>query len=212
MTEFIVRVGGLHTIDRDVPEFRPTHMIGILDPAMPAPPAHDHAADERESLVLRFRDSEVGDSDGGPDPSHVESALAVIDRALVMSYRAPARLLIHCHAGASRSTATAYLTLVRQRGIGHIDEAFAELLRITNKPWPNRRIVAMADELLGVRGRMLAPLDRYRAVNPNRLEAYIRLHHIRAARDARYGEKLGVGNWRKWERPSQQRRQSDNPA
>jgi predicted protein tyrosine phosphatase len=211
MTGFVIRVGGLHTIDRDVPEFRPTHLIGILDPAMPAPSAHDHQAHERENLVLRFRDSEAV-SDGGPDLAHVESALALIDRALVISYRSPARVLIHCHAGASRSPATAYLALVRRLGLSEIEQAFAELLRITNKPWPNRRIVAMADELLGARGRMLAPLDRYRADNPNRLEAYIRLHHIRAARDARYGEQLGVGNWRKWQRPSEQRTGSDKPA
>lgn len=212
MTGFALRVGGLHTIDRDLPEFRPTHLIGILDPAMPAPAAHGHGAHGREILILRFRDSEVGVEDGGPGPEHVQAVIELADRALAASRQAPVRLLIHCHAGASRSTASAYVALVRRLGLQGIDEAFAELLRITNKPWPNRRIVALADELLRARGRMLAPLDRYRAANPTRLEAYIRLHNIRAARDAAYGDKLGIVNWRHWCRSSQEPPPTDKPA
>ncbi len=33
----IIRVGGLHTIAGDLPDFRPTHLIGILDPDTPEP-------------------------------------------------------------------------------------------------------------------------------------------------------------------------------
>jgi len=119
--------------------------------------------------------------------------LAMIERALV----APSgRLFIHCHAGASRSTATAYTALVRRDGVARAEGSFAELLRLTNKPWPNRTIVGHADDLLGAGGRMLAVLDAYRHAHPRRLEAYIRLHHIRAARDPAYGDKLGVAAWR----------------
>jgi hypothetical protein len=107
------------------------------------------------------------------------------------------RLFIHCHAGASRSTATAYLTLVRQRGVSAAEDAFAELLRLTNKPWPNRTIVQLADDALGARGRLLAPLDAYRGAHPLRLEAYIRLHHLRARRDPAYGDTLGAAQWRR---------------
>lgn len=187
-----LKVGGLHTIDADLPSFRPTHLIGILDPAMPEPPAYAHDPASREALVMRFRDSEAG-VDGGPQGDHVAAMLALIERALVAR---SGRLFIHCHAGASRSTATAYTALVRRDGAARAEEAFAELLRLTNKPWPNRTIVRHADELLGAGGRMLAALDAYRCAHPLRLEAYIRLHHIRAARDPAYGDKLGVAAWR----------------
>jgi len=187
-----LRVGGLHTIDADLPSFRPTHLIGILDPAMPEPPAYGHEPASRDALIMRFRDSEAG-VEGGPSESHVATMLTMIERAI----GAPAgRLFIHCHAGASRSTATAYTALVRRHGIVRADESFAELLRLTNKPWPNRSIVGHADALLGAGGRMLAALDAYRRTHPMRLEAYIRLHHIRAARDPAYGERLGVATWR----------------
>ena len=188
----ILRVGGLHTIDADLLTFRPTHLIGILDPAMPEPLAYAHDPHSRDALVMRFRDSEAG-VDDGPSETHVATMLTMIERAVA----APAaRLFIHCHAGASRSTATAYLALVHRHGIGAAEAAFAELLRVTNKPWPNRRIVLLADELLGGNGSLLRPLDAYRAANPRRLEAYIRLHWRRARRDPSYGEALGMASWR----------------
>jgi len=193
MSDVILRVGGLHTIDADIPAFRPTHLIGILDPDMPAPAAHAlHAGESDDMLVLRFRDTEAV-RDNGPGPDDVAAILRLIDRAMTA---APSRLFIHCHAGASRSTATAYLALVRRHGVGRAEEAFGELLRVTRKPWPNRRIVGLADELLGGSGRLLAPLDAYRAANPKRLEAYIRLHVRRARRDPSYGERLGMAAWR----------------
>jgi predicted protein tyrosine phosphatase len=191
-TDFTLKVGGLHTIDADLPGFRPTHLIGILDPSMPEPPAYAHEPHSRDALVMRFRDSEAG-VDGGPQEDHVAAMLAMIERALVVP---SGRLFIHCHAGASRSTATAYTALVRRDGAARAEESFAELLRLTNKPWPNRTIVGHADDLLGAGGRMLAVLDAYRHTHPRRLEAYIRLHHIRAARDPAYGDKLGVAAWR----------------
>ena len=187
-----LKVGGLHTIAADLPSFRPTHLIGILDPAMPEPPAYAHEPASRDALVMRFRDSEAG-ADDGPQADHVAAMLALIERALV----APSgRLFIHCHGGVSRSTATAYTALVRRNGAARAGESFAELLRLTNKPWPNRTIVRHADELLGAGGRMLAALDAYRSAHPQRLEAYLRLHRIRAARDPVYGEMLGVASWR----------------
>jgi predicted protein tyrosine phosphatase len=191
----ILKVGGLHTIDHDLPTFRPTHLLGILDPAMPEPSAYVRHAGEHERLLLRFRDSEAG-VDNGPVARHVETILEWIDRVLASRPAQPGRLFIHCHAGASRSTATAYLTLVRQHGVAAAEDAFAELLRLTNKPWPNRTIVYLADGALGARGRLLRPLDAYRRAHPLRLEAYIRLHHLRARRDPAYGDKLGVAQWR----------------
>ena len=158
---------------------------------MPAPSAYAHEPASRDALVMRFRDTESG-ADDGPQADHVTTILAMIERALA----APSgRLFIHCHGGVSRSTATAYAALVRRDGVARAEESFAELLRLTTKPWPNRTIVRQADELLGAGGRMLATLDNYRSAHPQRLDAYLRLHRIRAARDPAYGEMLGVASW-----------------
>jgi len=185
-----LRVGGLHTIDTDLPAFRPTHLIGILDPAMAEPAAYAAWRPGADLTLLRFLDRERPED--GPEASHVETALAAIDRALAAASGDDARLFIHCHAGASRSTATAYLALVRLQGPSAAEAAFAALLELTNKPWPNRRIVELADAALAARGRLLAPLDRYRGRYPNRLDAYKRLHRRRAALDPAYAARLGI--------------------
>jgi predicted protein tyrosine phosphatase len=92
------------------------------------------------------------------------------------------RLLIHCQGGVCRSTAAAYLALALRHGPGQEAAAFGELLLATRKPWPNRRMTELADRILARDGRLLAPLDAYRARYPRRLEAYIRLErwHPRA--------------------------------
>lgn len=194
MKRLTIRVGGLHTIDADLPAFKPTHLIGILDPYMPEPEGYRHIGPEADRVLLRYLDREA-ERELSPQAEHVETKLAAIERAIAALDRAPARLFVHCHAGASRSTATAYLALARQYGPAEAEAAFAELLRITNKPWPNRRIVEIGDALLGGRGRLLKPLDAYREANKNRLPALIRLHRIRAIRDPSYAERLGMRKW-----------------
>src|SRR4030095_14102675 len=74
----LVRIGGLHTIDADLPSFRPTHLIGILDPTMPDPAAYAHEPESRAALVMRFRDSEAG-TEEGPQTDHVVAMLALIE-------------------------------------------------------------------------------------------------------------------------------------
>ncbi|MDA0261969.1 MAG: protein tyrosine phosphatase, partial [Proteobacteria bacterium] len=91
----------------------------------------------------------------------------------------PVRLLTHCHAGASRSTAAAYIALALRDGPGKELATFRELMVVTRKPWPSRMITAMADDLLSRRGAMLAPLEAYRAKHPHRLAAYVRLYQRR---------------------------------
>lgn len=83
---------------------------------------------------------------------------------------------MHCHAGVSRSTAMAYALLAHRFGAGREGEAFAALLTIVNKPWPNRRIIEIVDTLLGREGRLLEPLDAMRDRHPRRLDAYHRFN------------------------------------
>jgi predicted protein tyrosine phosphatase len=174
---FQVRVGGLHSIDRLVPEFRPTHLLGILDPPTPEPAIYGHEPQSRATLLLRFQDIDVDQPDG-PTAEHVEQIIAFADQVRSAHARTPARLLIHCHAGISRSTASAYIALARDFGLERADDAFRALLRAAVNPWPNRRLVALADDALDARGRLLAPLDAYREANIARLESMMAYHRL----------------------------------
>jgi predicted protein tyrosine phosphatase len=170
---FEIKIGGLHSIGALVPEFHPTHLLGILDPLTPEPAIYDHDPDSRTTLLLRFQDIDASEPDG-PTAEHVAKIIAFADQVRGAHARAPARLLVHCHAGISRSTASAYITLVRDFGLDRADDAFRALLRTTVNPWPNRRLVALADDALGAKGRLLAPLDAYR----ERLESMMAYHRL----------------------------------
>jgi predicted protein tyrosine phosphatase len=64
-------------------------------------------------------------------------------------------------------------------GAGREQEAFAALLARTVKPWPNRRMVGLADAGLARSGTLLQPLDAYRCRFPRRYDAYMRLNRRR---------------------------------
>jgi len=174
---FQVRVGGLHSIGALIPEFRPTHLLGILDPPTPEPVIYAHEPQSRATLLLRFQDIDVVQPDG-PTIEHVVKIITFADQARRSHESAPARLLVHCHAGISRSTASAYIALAREYGLDRAGDAFGELLRITTHPWPNRRLVELADAALDGNGRLLAPLDAYRAENIDRLESMMAYHRL----------------------------------
>lgn len=186
--DFRLKVGGLHTLAADLPLFRPTHMIRLVDPALPEDRLLLAEPPQGGLLLLRLNDTSHADP-LGPTHDHVSEILAFLDSAL--GGRGPVRLYVHCHAGVSRSTATAYMALACRHGAGREADAFAELLRVTVKPWPNRSLIAHADALLGREGRLLAPLDAYRAANPRRLDAYRRLHLRRCRLRADYSSIVG---------------------
>jgi len=68
-------------------------------------------------------------------------------------------MLIHCWAGISRSTASAFAIACERNP--HADEhAIAlALRRAAPHAYPNRRLVALADDILGRRGRMIEAVE-----------------------------------------------------
>lgn len=159
----------------DVAANRPTHIISLLDPDTPAP---DVATDaEIEHFVLRVKDYTARDHlyDAGTE---LHALNTFLDELVSDARSAAMHLLVHCHLGASRSPAVAYITLAKYFGLNQEKAAFDKLLGITNKPWPNRGLVALFDELDRRQGRLLHELDLYRDANPRRHAAYRRLNRL----------------------------------
>ena len=73
-------------------------------------------------------------------------------------------LLIHCEAGISRSTATALIIYACWLGRGREDEAMQRVIAQRPYSCPNRRMIALADELLGLDGRLLQARDKLSAL------------------------------------------------
>ncbi len=110
---------------------------------------------EENHLWLRLHDiSSPLDGYIMPDEEHVADLLKFVRR---WDRRAP--LVVHCYAGISRSTASAYATVCAlnpHRDEGGIAQA---LRRASPTATPNIRIVSLADRILGRDGRMIAAIE-----------------------------------------------------
>jgi predicted protein tyrosine phosphatase len=71
---------------------------------------------------------------------------------------APRTILIHCHAGISRSTAAAYALACQQAGPGHEADLAMTLRALSAAATPNPRMIALADDLLGREGKMISAI------------------------------------------------------
>jgi len=69
------------------------------------------------------------------------------------------RVLIHCEAGVSRSTAAALIMYACWLGPGHESEAMTRVLLQRPIAIPNPRMVEIADRLLAREGRLVAVLS-----------------------------------------------------
>jgi predicted protein tyrosine phosphatase len=147
-----------------------THVVSLLDPELPD--EHVPRISGAKHHVVRLRDQE-----NALATSHFPEAITTFfDVVLPAIEQQDSRILVHCHAGVSRSTAFAYGVIAHRFGAGREDEAFAALLSIVNKPWPNRRIIEIFDAHWQREGRLLAPLDAMRARHPKRINAWHRFN------------------------------------
>ena len=89
-----------------------------------------------------------------PCESHVSD---LIRFALAWDRKAP--LLIHCWAGISRSTAAAFITLCALNPGASELEVARTLRRASPTAYPNRLLVALADEALSRNGRMMTAVE-----------------------------------------------------
>jgi predicted protein tyrosine phosphatase len=65
-------------------------------------------------------------------------------------------LLVHCHAGVSRSTAAAILLLAQHDPARPARDVVGQVIRSRPRAWPNLRIVELGDALLGRNGEIVA--------------------------------------------------------
>ena len=98
--------------------------------------------------------TEVMDGFLAPSEQHIEKVLN-----FVRSWDRSAPMVVHCYAGISRSTASAFAAACMLNP--HKDEvAIARQIRAASPiAQPNRLIVGLADRMLGRDGRMLRALD-----------------------------------------------------
>ena len=125
-------------------------LVSIGEAHDPAPAGFRNVAPRHRFL---FADT---NSDDGPAVADVER---LIRTAQSLAERS-GRVVIHCQAGISRSTAAATIFYAVLLGEGREDEAIARVLAAREVAIPNRRMIRIADELLGREGRLVAAVER----------------------------------------------------
>lgn len=128
---------------------RPNRMLTVISEATPVPrPA---GIGEADHLHLTFNDIGV-DTPGlvTPGADHVRAMLAFAE-----DWNRQAPLLIHCFAGVSRSTAAAYAIALALDASRDAATTANELRFRSPTATPNRKLVALADALLGRDGAMV---------------------------------------------------------
>ena len=134
--------------DRDI-----THVIGLLGPEMDHPVLP--GIHEENRLRLSFNDiSRPVDGMVCAGARDVSTLIDFVHRAGIS-----ARLLIHCWAGVSRSTAAAYIARCALYPESSEAELATRLRALSPTATPNRLMVAHADQILGRNGAMTAAIE-----------------------------------------------------
>jgi predicted protein tyrosine phosphatase len=114
-----------------------------------------HKSPHPDHLVLRFIDL-----DFSPPPPYDENpnlqlaSKEQVESALEFGKNYES-LLIHCHAGVSRSTGIALAIIADRLGEGNEQEALNELLRIRPIAVPNLHVIKLADDILSRSGALI---------------------------------------------------------
>lgn len=151
-------------------QWNPSNVISLLDPCLAANeiPVFSSASHS----VYRFFDQESIQA-----TAHLPQIGTRLRLELTQVLSVPdSRLLIHCHAGASRSTAAALVAICLLRPDISGAHAFDALLQLCTKPWPNRRLIDALSHGMSQSQDLLKAVDQYRDAHPKRLQAYRRLN------------------------------------
>jgi len=150
MVLIVTPLSRLHEV---IAQRRPSHLITLLSPEelIGTPvgvPAERH-------LRLGVHDIDI------PMEGLVAPDAAMVERVLAFArgWGGETPMVVHCWAGISRSTASAFAIACERNP--HADELEIALAmrRASPTAFPNRRIVALADDILDRRGRMLEAVE-----------------------------------------------------
>lgn len=148
-----LHVCSLRLIPDTVRETGARSLLTLINVGTPVERPADIAGDRH--LFIGVSDI-VDPTDGHIHPAE-EHVQQVLDFAARWDRREP--VIVHCYAGVSRSTAAAFIiacALAPERPEAEIARAIRDASPTAT---PNRRLVAIADRMLGREGRMVAAVE-----------------------------------------------------
>jgi predicted protein tyrosine phosphatase len=153
----MIHVCSLSRLHRTVEETGARHVVTLLRDLHLVERPGCIAAEQH--LLLGMDDiPEPADGYVAPGEEHVRKLIA-----FARGWDRSAPLVVHCYAGISRSTAAAFVAACALSPARTELQIAQELRQRSHTAWPNRRIVSIADDLLGRNGRMV---DAIEAIGP----------------------------------------------
>lgn len=132
---------------------KPARVVSLLDPYSRFPSIEGYGHERH--LCVEVHD--INEEEEGMDACCDLRMTRILD--FVGEWDRASPILIHCYAGISRSTATAYITACAHNP-GADELEIARALRTASpSAFPNKRFVALADAALGRQGRMNAAIE-----------------------------------------------------
>lgn len=131
-----------------VGKVRPSRIVSLLSPYDTFPSFTGVGQDNHLQVAIHDIAEDIGEwrAPGQDDAEKLIRFVETWDRA--------APMLIHCWAGISRSTASAFITACVHNPSTDEDEIACALREASPTAFPNPRLVAHADAILGRSGRM----------------------------------------------------------
>ena len=149
----MIIVCGLSHAQSQITSFNAKSVIGILSPES-VHPVYDGIAPEQH-LRLSFNDIDAE----SPGLQTVQTSDAEKLVSFIRGWKKDAPLLIHCWAGISRSTATAFAAMcILKPDISEMEHA-KHLRHASPSATPNRLITSKVDQLLMRGGRMSRAIE-----------------------------------------------------
>ncbi len=153
MSPEAIYVAPLSLVATTIEDVRVSHLVTLIngDTLVPTPPS---IGPDRH---LRLDMNDICEPSAGlvlPCEEHVAD---LVQFALDWDRKAP--LLIHCWAGISRSTAAAFITLCALNPQADEFGLARALRQASATAYPNRRLVALGDEVLSRSGRMIQAVE-----------------------------------------------------
>ncbi len=147
----MIIVCGLHVAQNQIDLHGAKSVIGILGPEM----SHPDYTGINNHLKLTFNDINA-DSPGLISPRIADAKRLI---TFIEDWDQKEPMLIHCWAGISRSTASAFAALCILRPNSDEMELAQELRTASPSATPNKMITSQVDQLLGRKGRMLNAVE-----------------------------------------------------
>ena len=149
----MIIVCGLSKAQAQIDLHRATSVIGILGPDT----AHPTYTGIEPARHLRLTFSDINEPTEGLVHATEDDAHRLIHFIAAWDRKAP--MVIHCWAGISRSTASAFAALCALNPEADEMELAQMLRKASPSATPNRLITAKVDQVLGRKGRMLRAVE-----------------------------------------------------